>query len=371
MGNNTVKAVNRFYIIVFIIILFPSTLWAINIKSPFNNKMLNLEEHMDEYSFLMVGHIYGIPDEKSVFPASSFIVNTDSLNDIGARFFILMGDLYREADELHLNNFLSVARRLEMPLFNTVGNHEMENRSLYRNTFGKTYFYFQFNQELFIILDSELSVGEIKGDQLNYFKNAAQKALNDNTIRNIFVFSHKLIWCYRYPDYRVVFAHMNQQYAYPQSENFREKVEPILLELSKHKSVYWFSGDLGPARTLPMFYDKRQDSSITYIAAGLGDTDRDAIIQVKLNRGEVTINSVSLTGKAVKPVEQYDIAYWKKYFNYEDETLATRFKKIAVKIKNALVSKKFWAGAFSAIVFMVLIRLLLYRSERPVYNSSN
>ena len=330
--------------------------FRISSKSPLNGLTLDLDEEMGEYSFLLAGHLYGAPENRrSVFPSSSFLANMDKINSIGARFFVSLGDNYRRANSVHIANYItSVASKLEMPLFNSVGNHDLTSRDLYEANFGKTYYHFAYNSELFVFLDSELDAGSITGDQLDFLLHIAQSAIENPDIRNVFIFSHKLIWSVNNPDYRIVFDHLNARSGYTDTDNFENDIKPILTDLSEHKAVYWVSGDIGCSWSLSLFFEKDRNSNVTYIATGIGDTERDAILQVNVSKSgdEVAFTPISLTGQELQPMEYYGVDYWESHFGAEAED---------GKRLRMFKHKYFWAGVFASWLFLGFVILILRR----------
>ncbi|MFH1317461.1 MAG: hypothetical protein ABIH71_00400, partial [Candidatus Omnitrophota bacterium] len=67
------------------------------VKSQFNNSILNLGRKADSFSFLAVGHIYGSCND-SVYPAASLLANLEVLNNSEAEFMVLLGDVVRRAN---------------------------------------------------------------------------------------------------------------------------------------------------------------------------------------------------------------------------------------------------------------------------------
>ena len=54
---------------------------------------------------------------------------------------------------------------LGIPVYYTVGNHDMEDIPLYENRYGITYYSFKYNEDLFIVLDPNLAGWGIKNEQ--------------------------------------------------------------------------------------------------------------------------------------------------------------------------------------------------------------
>ena len=288
------------------------------ITSPLNGKVLELSnDTAKEYSFLIAGHLYGSPGSSSVYPSASFLANIDMINQNNASFFVLLGDNYQVGQQNYVDNFkASVCSKIEIPMFNAVGNHDVMDRELYDINFGRTYFDFKVGSELFIILDSEINQGEIVGDQLSYLNNTLNRAADSSDINNVFIFVHKLIWAVNNENLDVVYQNLNSRVGYTKNNNFKSSIMPDITRLAKTKEVYIISGDIGVKWSLPLFYYEDEKYNISYVACGLGDTDKDAIVQVDiLKGGEVTFKPLSLTGQELDDLSYYGTNYWTLYFN--------------------------------------------------------
>jgi len=294
--------------------------YAEDIKSPFNSLTLSINKNVGDHSFFVAGKIFGSVYDcsTSVFPAPSVIASIDIVNSSSVDFFVSLGDIYGRPSLLNIQNFnKSFASKINMPFFNAVGNHEMENRALYEYYYGKeTYFDFIYGQEAIVFINTELSIN-IKVKQLiKYLRETLQSYAKDSNIKNVFIFGHKLIWSIDNPDYQMIFSYLGvrgrNEYLLI-NYNFKYEIEPYLIKLSqKGKNVYWFSGDV-PSHH-PFFYAKDPHHNIRYIATGIQDNINDAIIKVNINKsGEVTMEPISLTGKKLLPIESYNAEYWRQH----------------------------------------------------------
>ena len=129
-----------------------------NIQSSINGKLLITQS--ENYSFLIIGHLYGNPiGNKSKVPSSTILKSLDYINNTKSSFLILLGDNYYISDNEHINNFLDTfAYKINKPIFNAVGNHDLNTISHndYINKFGKTYFKFKHGNDLHLFLDTEI-----------------------------------------------------------------------------------------------------------------------------------------------------------------------------------------------------------------------
>lgn len=309
-----------------------STVLAQNsIVSPLNGKVLDSSNTTKNYSFFLIGHVYGNPESPSVYPSASFLSNIDMLNHNNASFFILMGDNFQKCEPDYIENFKkSILSKIDVPVFNAVGNHDVGNRELYGSHFGMTFYDFVYGSEMYIILDSEINQGEIAGDQLNYLNNAVQNAIDANEVKNVIIIIHKLIWTVGDDELKPIYQNLNAQSGYAKNDEFQSIILPQFVRLSKTKNVYVASGDIGVSWSLPLFYHKDERYNITYVASGIGDTKRDAIIRVDISEGEVTFSPISLTGEELHGLSYYDVNYWTSHFG--NNALFDRINRISHNI---------------------------------------
>jgi hypothetical protein len=333
--------------------------YAQNIKSSINNKFI--EPHKANYSILIAGHLYGAPENvQSVYPLSSILGMLHEINSIDCSFFVSLGDNSRTARDIHIVNYKkSFADKLNFPIFNAVGNHDFVNRQKYVENFGETYYDFVYGSELYIFLDSELDHSKIKGEQLKYFRSVIkQKAINPN-IKNVFIFTHKLIWAVNIPRYQVLYHNLNSQTGYEHDDKFNSIIIPILKNLAKDKNVFWISGDIGSSWSYPLFYDNDKNTGITFIASGIGDTEKDLILKASINDGIVKFLPISLTGEKLNNIEHYGVKYWLNYFH--NDSIVIRYY---LKIKKMMLHKYYWMGAFTFISIITIMLLLYYIKKK-------
>lgn len=93
-----------------------------------------------------------------------------------------------------IDYFDAMSRRLSIPFFNVIGNHEVAGDSMreeyVRERFGNLYGSFDFRNSHFIILNTEEKgrEGAIKGEQLEWLKKDIE---SNKRMENIFVFMHR------------------------------------------------------------------------------------------------------------------------------------------------------------------------------------
>lgn len=376
----TKKIINDAIIFCFglIIFLYPSVCFARSIMSPFNGIDLELTDKSHNYSFLVASHLYGSNKTMkiSVYPGASVLANIDLFNGSGARFLLSLGDIISYTSELQIKNAKkALFSKIKMPIFNAVGNHCVKNRWMYEKYFGnKTYFDFRYGSELFIILDGELVPGEIEGKQLKYFYNVIEKAKKDSSIRNVLIFSHKVIWAVNNSDYPYFSHHMKKFFGgagHPAENTFHQRIKPKLVELSQQKTIYWISGEIGTIWSFALFCEKDPKYNIHYIATGIGDNQEDIILRADVSgkTGEIQFTPISLTGQKVYPIEHYNEEFWKEYFqkkpseecnrdwwdNYGYDPPIIVHKSVKTRLQEAIYNRTYWYGFFSGIILVGLI----------------
>jgi len=328
--------------------------YAAGIDSSFNGINLDLDETLKQYSFLAAGHLYGNPSTHSVFPSASLLANIDMINGSGAKFFVSLGDNFRLTNHFPYYH-KAFTSKLTLPLFNAIGNHDVTDRRMYEARFGKSYYHFAFNNALFVFLDSEVNGGNIMNGQLEFFRKTIREALKQKEIQHVFIFCHRLIWAVGRADYQIVTEHTNNSYP---DNNFASTIEPVLVELSKHKEVYLVAGDIGVSWSLPLFYQKDAPHNITYVAVGIGDAARDTILRITVVKSEgVLISPISLTGRALSPIETYGLDYWRRHFEVADTDL-TVLKTYWNKLCRMLWHPYFWVGFVISLPVVTIIVLL-------------
>lgn len=129
------------------------------------------------------------------------MINPDFVVSTGDAYYGYGGSIERFKNEI--DYFVAMSKRISVPLFNVIGNHEVAgggNREDYiRKRFGNLYGSFDFGNSHFIVLNTEEKgkEGMIKGEQLEWLK----KDLEDNKkATNIFVFMHRPMFSAIDPD---------------------------------------------------------------------------------------------------------------------------------------------------------------------------
>ena len=282
------------------------------------------------FRFLAIGHIYGMPGQSAPSPARSLIRAVPQINDGGFDLVVSLGDCFKKFRDLHVDPTIEALAKLDMPVVNAVGNHDMTDRRGYVERFGGTFGNLRVGSSLLCFVDTEATPWNIVGQQLEALRKTVRSAAIDDAIRNVFFFGHKVIYS-TLPRYAVLFRHVNAHDGLLALNNFRKEVHPLLTQLGKAgKGVYWFAGDIGAPRTsFGLFHDRHARTGVTYLATGISDRVTDAGIAVDVDgEGRVTLSSLGLGIEKIEALDRYGRAYWKRLF-YPDglpESLGTFMK---------------------------------------------
>jgi hypothetical protein len=323
--------------------------------SVFNKAVGNFKS--DSISFIVSGHFHGSSSNQSTFPAATLLAGIDTINSLKPVFLISLGDLFLDVNDVYISHYKkSLFDKLQMPIYNAVGNHDLSNGNLYEKIYGDTYYKLSINDNLFIVLNTEMDDGSIKGAQLYFLKN-----LLENTapmFRNIFVFSHRPVWAENNERYKRLFAGNTRTIV--GKNNFEEEIKPLFSSLAKTKNICWMSGSLagGPAS---FFYDKEPGTNITFIQTAIRDLPRDAVLQVNIINSEVSFKGVSLTGQQLKKIEDYTIEFWEKTVPSEEKF---SFRLLPYMLTQMLLHYYFWFGFLFCLIFTLLLRYIVRKWKR-------
>ncbi len=340
----------------FLGILFQSAIVSAQVVSPFNN--LCIKDSSKSYSFIVSGHFHGASTNASTFPASSLLANIDSLNALNPLFLMSLGDMFLDVDDTYINHYRSsLFSKLKMPLLNAVGNHDLAH-NVYEKLYGKTFYSFTHNSELYIVLNTEMNDGSIKDEQLKLLSNSIDTALT-NKIKNVFIFSHRPIWAERIDKYKKLFSD-NTRTAIG-NNNFIEEIKPLLQKISKNKNVYWISGSMGGMAPASFFYDKEEETNVTYMCTAIRDLPRDAVLRIDFNDDIVSMKGISLTGQQLLPIENYNINYWNKNTAPEQ---SFNFRLLPYLTKQMLMHHYFWFGFGFCLLLIFCISFIRKRWKK-------
>jgi hypothetical protein len=296
-------------------------------RSCFNQLDLAAELDGDDYSFVLLGHIRGAPGRPSPNPVLR--ANVDRLLSDQPAFVVSLGDLYyniTHGSDLEMSDWVSSS--IPVPFYNVVGNHDTmiggdqlpgggrtpsgHDTAAYQRAFGPLYYSFRVASELFIALDTSRGY-RLPPRQLEWLERTLAEAAADDSIRNIFLLSHKLFWSYYNDAMAPVFRYRHPVRPPPDLRLFEETVKPLLLPLLPGKRVLLVAGDIGGGRKyLQTFF--LEDRQFTYLATGMGNTDRDGFFRVRVRRGVLELEHVNLVSGEIESPANFGVEYWWDFY---------------------------------------------------------
>lgn len=324
---------------IYLLVVFSQSLFG-QASNALNKRPVELDSS-GNYSFIVSGHFYGDGSSRSGYPANTILANLDWFNETDAVMMICLGDLFMDVKNDIPKYESSLFRKLEMPLFNAVGNHDLSG-TVYQDHFGATWFKFKMGNDWHIILDTETANGDIEGEQLKMLQEVLADA-KSNKVKNVFIYGHRTLWVDSYPEMEGMFKDNTQSVT---STNFESEILPVISEMAIHSDVHWFAGSLGSAPA-SFFYHFDKTRNLTYIATAIRALQRDAVLLVHVNNGIARFETHSLTGQQLEPLESYNVDFWKSTSAEEP----FNYKLIPLYIKNALLSRYFWYGTAFAFLF--------------------
>lgn len=324
------------------------------ITSPFNGG--RIADTSASYSIVVSGHFHGASTNISTFPAATLQAGIDTLNSIAPVFVMHLGDLFLQLNDLSLANYRkALFSRLKPPLLNAVGNHDISGGQ-YETRFGKTFFTFRIASEKYIVLNTEMDDGSIKGEQKKMLAEELAPSAN-NGIKSVFIFSHRPVWTEGDKKYRDLFSGHTHSVL---PTNFKKDILPLFTDKGDRR-IYWISGSLGGMTNTSFFYDQNEAMGITCMQTAIRDEPRDALLKIELNSGKAVFTGVSLTGQKLLPVEQYDLVYWQKQIGTKQDL---NYRLLPYLVLQMLSHHYFWIGFVSAFILILLIRSLRQRWKK-------
>jgi hypothetical protein len=252
----------------------------------------NIPSDNQGYSFYIAGHAYGKPGVESKGLYGPFTEKFHLINEYQSiKFGFLLGDLVKKASneawELVKKDLDSLDPRIENII--VPGNHDVgkgahdAKREIFLQQFGKTFFSFKHGNDLFIMLDGNISEWNISGEQLQFLKQSLPN--KKDSANNIFIFSHQLIWqSSSKPEFKKIKP--NSLEGRSNNLNFWDEVFPLFSNLTNN--VYFFSGDIGAfPNGNELFYTKYLN--VTFVATGMGGGIRDNFLIVSVINDHVEI----------------------------------------------------------------------------------
>ena len=321
------------------------------IISPITKQPVVVPDSALPYKFLVSGHWYGASTSRSGFPASTVLGNIGKFNDTGASFFLLTGDIFQNAKSDQARYAQSLYGPLRIPLFNAVGNHDLDG-GYYTGLFGGTSMQWDVRNDRYLILDTERDDSSIKGDQLKMLEATATDA-EAGKLRYIFITSHRPIWA-ETGAYADLFPNNTRSLA---GCNYDKDVLPLLRRMMEHAEVFWIAGSMGGTAPASILFET-PEPNLHYVMSAIRDEARDAVLLAEVAADSVRWKAISLTGKWVGPVQDYNAAWWREQGG---KPKGFDWKLVPYYIKNTVLHRAFWIGAGSMLLVTLLVVLLRRR----------
>lgn len=254
------------------------------IKLILSISLLEAQTDSSLYSFFIAGHTSGQPGVNNIGLHPPFKEKFGYIqNRTEIKFGVFTGDIVspcptaQDWDEVDAD-----IDSLGLPIFFAVGNHDMENRPLFESRYGDTYYYFIYQNDLFIVIDPYIDGWSISGPQLEFLENVVDS--NYQSVDNIFVCFHPLLWWE--PDNIYANIKPNSFAGMVSPINFWTDIEPLFHQLPNQ--VVFCAGDLGATSWSNDFMYDLYDN-ISFIGSGMGEGIGDNFIVINVDSNK-TIN---------------------------------------------------------------------------------
>jgi hypothetical protein len=328
-------------------IFFPILINANTLSVDTNlNKLKSTNLDASSFKFFVGGHLYGSPSP-SLYLSSSLLRNINEIKSQKAGFFISMGDIIQhsyspDAIEFQYDDIRDFVRSIDIPFFNSPGNHDLHSDKDYIDNFSQKYFSFRVGKNLFLIFDSESKECGNDKSMINYFSDKLLNVNSSNT-SNIFFISHQPLWASNKHELKNILHYFNLKQRLNKCESFSDNFLKQM-NLKSDLNIYYLSGDVGcrnyslgdvPILKFSNFYHTDNNSSnITYLANGLCENEDDNLLLINVQNDNVQINIFPLGSPTSMAIEDYNVDYWKNFSNpgfFENIKKHIRLMKIALK----------------------------------------
>lgn len=315
-------------------------------RSVFNGLAFELDS-TGNYSFVVGGHFYGNSNANSGYPASSLLGGSDRILNFDPDMLFVTGDLFLNVKRDSANYRRTLFDRMPFPVFNAVGNHDLDG-GFYRR-FEPTYQFFFIGHDLFLVLDTELDNGSIEDEQFKMLNRALKEAIQKKT-DNVFIFSHRPVWAIGHKEIDALIKSNTRSLT---GNNYKEDVLPLLKEVREIAEVYWFAGSMGGQAPASFLY--HEEDGVHFIITAIRDTRRDAVLGVHVNSSRIQFSTIALGQYKVQQLEHFNIDFWKS-----NGKGAKKFnpKLIPYYIKTTILHRAFWIGVVSVLVLLLVLKLI-------------
>ncbi len=320
-------------------------------RSPYNGRTVLPPDSNGHYRLLIGGHFHGASTSTSGYPAGTILAGIDAINASGANVLLSTGDLFLQPDRDSARYVASFFSKLQVPLFNAPGNHDLEGRS-FRSPMPQR---IEMGADRILLFDTERDDSDIKGDQLHLLTEVVEEAVA-GSVQRIFIVTHRPVWAEEEERYARLFSGNTRSIT---GCNYTSEVLPLLRRAAAHAEIFWISGSMAGRAPASLFFQPHEPH-ITYIQSAVRDRLRDALLQADVTGAGVQWSLLSLTGEPVQPVTDYDAEWWE---SQQGKPEAFHWRRIPYLIEKNVTSAAFWYGAAS-MVLLLLFSLFIVRRVR-------
>lgn len=197
------------------------------------------------------------------------------------------GDVVPKNTQPYWDSAYSDLSHLNVPVHIAPGNHD--RGEVFDSKVNPAYYSFRDGDDLFIVLDTE--DWQVEGNQKKFFFKAIETTEH---VRNLFIFSHELVWWS--PDNKYSKIEINYRPHYPGNTNFWDELLPKLQQLDY--PVFWFAGDVGSKpECTPVSFSEEENVMLISNGVGSGTQDNTIIVDVS-DQGEVSFRIIHINDPA-------------------------------------------------------------------------
>lgn len=324
--------------------------------SPFNGLEVRPPDSTGAYRLLIGGHFHGASSNTSGFPAATLLARLGTINGTRANVLLSTGDLFLSPDRDSARFADAFFSKLEIPLFNAPGNHDLEGKAYEAGR--RMPVLIPMGDDRIVLFDTERDDSRLKGDQLDLLAGLAD-TMDTGRIRRLFIVSHRPVWAEEDDRFAPLFEGNTRSLL---GSNFRKEVLPLLQRMARTSDVYWISGSMAGGAPASIFFQP-DGTNITYVQCAIRDRLQDALLIADVTPHGIEWAGLSLTGLPMEAVETYDAQWWKARQGVKEPF---HWRRIPYLVRKNLSYPSFWYGCCTAgILALGLWWVLRRRKQGP------
>jgi 3',5'-cyclic AMP phosphodiesterase CpdA len=244
------------------------------------------------YSILVAGHAYGAHSGTNIGLHPPLLTKLREIEDPKTMGIFLTGDIVNNSTS---ESWKQVENELSGMSFNSyyvMGNHDDNSigHAEFQKKHGGAYYHFNYQNDLYVVLNSTESDRSISATQLQFLDNALANTEPD--WERAFIFFHEVIWNSN-EKYRLLRSNSRSRYAQMVLvSNFWQEVYPRFAALPE-KQFYLFAGDVGGnPDAIAASYDRWEN--VTLLSSGMGEVSDENYLKVNVLPDTVTFELIPL-----------------------------------------------------------------------------